>query len=227
MSHGTSLRTLRADAARAGDPDRPHPADDGLPADAGGPGRPDPVGARRPALAGGARRAPSTRAGFDRPILEQYFEYLGDVVHARPRHDAHRQPHGHVDHRRQRRRDARADHLRRSSSRWSSGIPLGLLAGPLPRRPGSTSAAGCSGSSSTPPRCSSSASWPSSRSRRRSAGYRPRAGRARSSSSSSSKTTHLYLIDSLIAGNWNAFWDVRRAPDPARGDPRACWSAAC
>ena len=61
---------LRADPARAGDPDRPHPADHGLPADAGGPGRPDPGGARRHGSRRRSSRSARQAAGYDRPILD-------------------------------------------------------------------------------------------------------------------------------------------------------------
>ena len=36
-----------------------------------------------------------------------------------------------------------------------------------------------------------------------------------------SKDTHFYLIDTLIPATGRAFWDVRRAPDPAGGHARA------
>ena len=51
-------------------------------------------------------------AGYDRPILVQYFEYLGDICARRLRHDAHRQPAGRRGAHHLRRRDPRARLLR-------------------------------------------------------------------------------------------------------------------
>ena len=67
-------------------------------------------------------------AGYDRPILVQYFEYLGQLAARRLRHDAQRPPAGHrrADH--LRRGDPGAGLLRAASWRFLVGIPLGRLA---------------------------------------------------------------------------------------------------
>ena len=223
---GTSLRSLRADADRARDPDGADPADDRVPADAGGARRPDHGRARR---AGLRRRSSSKRqeaAGLDKPLLEQYVEYLGDAFTldlGTTINDDREVTSIIVENGA---RDARAD-PRRVHGRARGRDPDRPAGRALPRHAGSTSAGACSGSSSTRRRSSSPAFWPSCCSRASSAGCRARAARARSSSSSSTRSTHFYLIDTLIAGDLGRVLGRALAPDPAGRRRSGCWSAAC
>ena len=168
------------------------------------------LGARLPAKELEKRKE---AAGYDKPILEQYVEYLGQVVDPRPRRVGDRQPLGPLDHRRERQRHARADpgrvhdHAARRHPARADGGPLPGRAvghrrppvrdrhlrvpGLLPRLP-------------VPAR------------RLGSSAGRRRAGPVRSSSSTSTRSTHFYLIDTLIAGDWSAFWDVPPAPRSCR-----------
>ena len=223
----------RADAPRSAryaltrlalvDPDGLHPAHAGLPADAGRAGRPDHAALGGQRLAAGARPEQAHAAGYDKPILVQYGEYLGDVVTLdfgttltdnRPVTTiivengaatleltfcgvaSSRSSSG-------------------SRSAWSRGasgtrridVREPAVRDPHLRGPGVL------------PRASSPSSSSAQHAR---AGYRPPAARARSSEFDAARRTPTSTsIDSLIDGDWDAFGDVLQAPDPAGGHARA------
>ena len=192
---------VRADAARARDPDAADPADDGLPADAGGAGRPDHM--RRSAGAVPAeelemrREAAGIRQAADRAVLRVHRRR----AHARSRHDDQRRPPGNLDHHRERRGDARADDRRFCDRARRSASPLGLLAGRQSRHQRSTSARGCSGSSiyAAPVFFTG---FLAQLVFGHELGWLPSSGpgRARSSSIELNQVTHFFLIDSADPG---------------------------
>ena len=163
----------------------------------------------------------SQAAGYDKPILDPVRRVPRRRGHAQPRHDADRPPHGHVDHRRERQRRPSSspfcgvhDHARRR-------VSIGLLAGPLPRHLDRHRRPVVRDLHLRGPGVLPGLPAPAPL-RQRPGAWLPTSGRASPIVEFElDKTTHFYLIDSLIPGNWNAFWDCARAPDPARGDAGA------
>ncbi len=146
-------------------------------------------------------------AGLDKPLVEQYFEYIGNAFTldlGTTINDDRKVTSIIVEN--------GSATLELTVAAFAIalvfGVGIGILAGRLPRHLDRPLGAGCSGSSSTPRPSSSPASSHSFCSPA-TLDWLPSSGRASPIVEFDlDKVTHFYLIDTLIAGDFDAFWDV-------------------